>query len=94
MIIFNYYLYLCIVIKQSKIKAIMTKDTKTTKEKFKVINETDGIIASPKAMSKKEAEDFVKSFKDRFKIQGYYLTSNNERINPENIRLNIIPFIK
>jgi hypothetical protein len=70
----------------------MTKDTKTSKEKFKVINETDGIIASPKGMSKKEAETFIKNFADRFKIQGYYLTSNNERINPDNVKFSIVPF--
>jgi hypothetical protein len=85
-------LYLCQVIKQSKIKPIMTKDTKTSKGKFKVINETDGIIASPKAMTKKEAETFIKKFPDRFKLQGYYLTSNNERISPEMIKFSIIPF--
>ena len=70
----------------------MTKDTKTIKDKFKVINETDGIIASPKAMTKKEAETFIKNFADRFKIQGYYLTSNNERIGPDKIKFSIVPF--
>jgi hypothetical protein len=64
----------------------------TAQDKWKVINETDGIIASPKAMTKKEAETFIKKFADRFKLQGYYLTSNNERINPDKIKFSIVPF--
>ena len=71
---------------------IYDTDTKTTMDKFKVINETYGIIASPKAMTKKEAETFIKNFADRFKIQGYYLTSNNERISLDKIKFSIVPF--
>ena len=71
---------------------IYDTDTKTTMDKFKVKNETEGIIASPKAMYKKKGETFIKKFADRFKIQGYYLTSNNERINPDKIKFSIIPF--
>ncbi len=71
---------------------MIEKSKNITKDKWKVINETDGIIASPKAMTKKEAEKFIKKFADRFKLQGYYLTGNNEKINPNDIKFSIVPF--
>lgn len=66
--------------------------SKTTKE-YIVFNHTDGIIASPPDTTyatKKDAKEFIESFKQRFTKQGYYFTSNMERINPEHVDLEII----
>ena len=71
---------------------IYDTDTKTTIDKFKVINETYGIIASPKAMTKKEAETFINKFTGKFKIPGNYNSSNIERINPRKINFSIDNF--
>jgi len=57
---------------------------------YVVLNQTDGVMASPEVFpSKKEAKDFVEDFRKRFEKQGYYLTSNQKRIDPSNIRLEI-----
>lgn len=54
-----------------------------------VFNATDGFYASPEQYTKEEAEQFIKDFPLRFKAQGYYLTSNRERIRPEDVELEI-----
>ena len=57
---------------------------------FLVFNATDGFYASPDEFkTKEEAEQFVKDFPKRFIQQGYYLTSNRERIEPECVLLKI-----
>jgi hypothetical protein len=56
---------------------------------FLVFNKTDGIYASPNEFTKEEAEQFIKNFPKRFEFQGYYLTSNQERINPNLVELEI-----
>ena len=59
---------------------------------FHVFNYTDGIPASDKFFkTKEEAEEFIKSFRKRFEVQGYYLTSGMERISPQDIDLRINP---
>ena len=58
-----------------------------------VFNYTDGVIASPPDTTyatKQKAEEFIETFKQRFAKQGYYFTSNMERINPEQVELRII----
>lgn len=60
------------------------------KDEWIVVNLTDGIIAS-ETITKVAAEKFIKEFPLRFKERGYYLTSNSEKIKPEDVRLEIKP---
>ena len=59
-------------------------------ERFMVFNDTDEIFASPKQMSLKEARKFVADFHKRYRMQGYYLTSDGIRINPMDVSLSIV----
>ncbi len=60
--------------------------------KYNVFNKTDGIMAWPEPFdSTEKAEEFIKSFRERFKIQGYYFTKRMERIDPKDVELEIIP---
>jgi len=60
-------------------------------EEYSVYNATDGIYACPFTFeSRKEAEGFIRSFRERFKVQGYYLTSNGNRISPDDVVLEIV----
>jgi len=60
-------------------------------EEYSVYNATDGIYACPFTFeSKKEAERFIRSFRERFKAQGYYLTANGNRISPDDVILEIV----
>lgn len=56
------------------------------KDKWTVVNLTDGIEASG-PMTKTNAENFISQFPLRFKEQGYYVTANGERIKPEEVKL-------
>lgn len=59
--------------------------------KYIVFNKTDGITASPDTFSSiKKAEQFVKSFRERFNFQGYYFTSKMQRIDPKDVILEIV----
>ena len=61
-----------------------------TTGRFLVINDTDGILAAPQAFgSRKEAEEWCAEFRERFRAQGYYLTTSCERISPDEIQLRI-----
>lgn len=55
-----------------------------------VYNRTDGVFASPDAMTNDEAAAFVQAFRQRYTRQGYYLTARRERIRPEDVQLEII----
>lgn len=67
---------------------------KKSKVKFyEVFNETDGIPASSHSFkTKKQAEDYIIQFRERYKRQGYYFTSNMERINPKDVKLKIVAY--
>lgn len=57
---------------------------------FIVFNHTDGITASCEDFAtKKEAEAFILSFRKRYDKQGYYRTSNWDKIAPSEIDLEI-----
>ena len=56
--------------------------------KWIVINLTDGIIALPPT-TRVLAETFVKEFSNRFKNQGYYLTSDGDKMRPEDVKLEV-----
>ena len=58
---------------------------------YVVMNETDGIPASPDAMTYEAADKFCREFIERFAGQGYYLTAAGQRINPNEISLAIEP---
>lgn len=69
---------------------IKNTKVKESKKKYIVMNDTDGIIASPDIFSsKKEAQTYIDNFSKRYDNQGYYLTSNRKRINPKSVRLRI-----
>lgn len=59
-------------------------------EQFLVYNDTDGVFASPSSMSLEEAYWFVKDFPKKYQGQGYYLTADGFRINPEDVVLVIL----
>jgi hypothetical protein len=60
---------------------------------YEVFNETDGIPASPHSFkTKKEAQDYITQFRARYSHQGYYFTSNMERINPKDVKLKIVAY--
>jgi len=63
---------------------------KSKEQRYIVINETDGVPASPCTMTRTEAVAFMKSFPRRFGQQGYYLTSGGERIDPLAVRLSLV----
>lgn len=57
---------------------------------YQVMNRTDGIPAHEEPFNTpEEAQDFKKKFRQRFAEQGYYLTSDQERIHPDDIILTI-----
>src|SRR3972149_781008 len=56
------------------------KKANEAKDAWIVMNNTDGIVASPDVMTKAEADKFIKDFPLRFKHQGFYRTSRGERI--------------
>lgn len=60
------------------------------KNEWMVMNLTDGIVASNE-MTKVAAEKFIQELQLRFKTQGYYLSANNERIRPEDVKLEVRP---
>ena len=66
----------------------MAKSAQSTSEKlFIVFNETDGVPVTHEPVSEEQADEIIKSFPDRFKHQGYYLTSGRERIDPKDVVL-------
>ena len=61
-----------------------------TEKRYRVFNRTDGILADPRQMTLDEAKTFIRSFPRRFARQGYYLTATRERIQPEEVELEIL----
>lgn len=66
--------------------------TRTNNMCYEVWNDTDQIPASDQRFkTKKEAEKFCEQFRDRIeRIQGYYLTSSQERIPLKDVKLVIV----
>jgi hypothetical protein len=63
---------------------------KTGSKKYSVWNWTDNISATAKTFAnEKEAEEFIKQFRDRYKTQGYYRDNLWRQIKPEDIELEI-----
>jgi hypothetical protein len=60
-------------------------------DRYLVFNATDGIYASPEAMTKAEAEQFIASFKERFRQQGYYKTAMGQRIPVDAVEFELEP---
>ena len=59
--------------------------------KYTIMNNTDGIMASPDIFSSiKKAKEFIINFPKRFEFQGYYLTNKRQRINPEEVEISIL----
>lgn len=59
-------------------------------EQYQVFNRTDGIFATDELFESVEsAKEFIKEFRNRFKAQGYYRDSRWNKIEPENIELEI-----
>jgi len=61
------------------------------RHRWRIFNATDGIPAIEKTFSSPEAaEKAIRKFRERFEVQGYYLTSAGERIDPADIKLDIV----
>jgi hypothetical protein len=61
------------------------------KLRLTIFNATDGIPAMEKTFSsREEAEQAIRKFRQRFEVQGYYATSAGERIDPADIKLDIV----
>lgn len=59
---------------------------------YKIFNYTDNIYATDEIFkTKKEANQFIDSFRKRYKKQGYYRTNKMDKISIEHIDLEIIP---
>jgi len=57
-----------------------------------VMNREDGVMASPKVFkSIADAGKFMEEFRKGYEKQGYYKNSRGEKINPEDIALEIMP---
>jgi hypothetical protein len=65
---------------------------KKSSGKWQVMNVTEGMLASPEVMTKKEADKFIKDFPGRFKNQGYYRTAKGYKLRPEDVVLECIPY--
>jgi len=66
------------------------KGGKVSKE-YKVFNYTDNIYASNQTFySVAEANKFIKDFRKRFEVQGYYRDNRRNKISPEHIDLEVI----
>lgn len=58
---------------------------------FIVMNRTDGFTASGEVFeTREEAQEFVDNFPKRYEAQGYYRNNNLEKINPQDVELEII----
>lgn len=62
----------------------------TTRRRYQVFNHTDGIWAWPFAMTRDEAEAFVRGFPERYERQGYYRTASGKRIWPDEVELELV----
>ena len=82
-----------IVHKKTKVVFVIPKKKPAKKKtEYNIFNYTDNIYATNEVFkTKKQANDFIKQFRNRFKKQGYYKTNQWEQINPEHIDLEIIP---
>lgn len=66
------------------------KDNPRMNKVYTVMNETDGITASPYTFKTiKEAKEFIRDFIKRYEKQGYYFSSRMERIEPKYLELSI-----
>lgn len=55
---------------------------------FILWNDTDGIPAWPEPFkTKRDALEFARAFRARYARQGYYLTADGLRIDPEEVEL-------
>jgi len=55
---------------------------------FILWNDTDGIPAWPEPFkTEREALEFARAFRARYARQGYYLTADGLRIDPEDVAL-------
>ena len=59
---------------------------------FTVFNSTDGFFATPIAFKSIElAVAWIVEFRNQYRRQGYYSTSDRTRISPDEIELDILP---
>ena len=65
------------------------KDEIESRKIYDVWNCTDDIPASMDSMCYSDAEQFVKDYPKRYEKQGYYFTNQMERINPNDVVLEI-----
>ena len=58
---------------------------------YQLFNETDQLMVSPEIFNTKEkAEACAHALRQRFVVQGYYLTALGTRIKPEYVKLVVV----
>lgn len=59
---------------------------------YHLFNETDQLLASPETFDTREkAEACAQALRQRFVVQGYYLTTRGTRIKPDDVKLVVVP---
>ena len=59
--------------------------------KYEIFNQTDQVSAIPIKFNNRDAAmRYIEKLRDKYKVQGYYLTSNWHKIPPEAIDYSII----
>ena len=59
--------------------------------KYKIFNQTDQVLASPIEFNNRDAAmRHIENLRDKYRVQGYYLTSDRHKIPPEAIDYEII----
>jgi len=72
-------------------KVMGGKKVSTRRTPYMVYNKTDRISAAPFEFdTREEAEEYKKEFPKRFEHQGFYKTFSGERIDPEDVELEIV----
>ena len=59
---------------------------------YRLWNDTDQLFASPRNYrTEEQAKADGDKLRERFTIQGYYLTVEGKRIAPEDVQLKVVP---
>lgn len=68
------------------------EETEEEEPGYTVFNYTDGFFASPDTFkTPKAAKEFIVNFRNQYRKQGYYSTSDRTRISPDEIELEVLP---
>lgn len=71
-----------------------TAGAKSAPAKYAIFNKTDGVFASPAEYdTPSEAARHIPELRERYGVQGYYLTSHGERISPDAIEYEVVELV-